>query len=198
MQYWITILNLSGWKAHFITLQLEFFNFLSLASGKHECFAILALGLDINLNKPSFIEGGAVGCLAFALVSICFTHSHSPPVCFSWVQNLAEVNSILLFYWLFMSQQCWFLCPRFSPSLSASPLWHCLYQLCPLLLARVAKSSHLWHIHHSGAGIQLQGKKAMDNFGASIQASRSSPTLSGAQCLSPQGKEKSHCQTQFL
>lgn len=140
MQYWITFLNLSGWKAHFITLQLEFFNFLSLASGKLECFAILAVGLDINLKKPSFIEGGTMGCLAFALVSTCFRHSRSSPACFSWVQNLGEVNSISLFHWLFMSRQRWFLCPHFFPSLSASPLRHLMYQLCLLLLARVAKS----------------------------------------------------------
>lgn len=161
MQYWITVLNLSGWKAHFITLQLEFFNFLSLASGKLECFAILSVGLDINLEKPSFIEGGTMGCLAFALVSTLFRHSHSSPVCFSWVQNLGEVNSVSLFHWLFMSHQCWFLCSHFSPSLSASPLWHLWYQLCLLLLARVAKSSHTVQ----GASIQLQGKKVVANLG---------------------------------
>lgn len=158
MQYWITILNLSRWKKHFITLQFEFFNFPSLASGKLECFAILAVGLDINLKKPSFFEGGTTGCLAFVLVSTCFRHSHSSPVCFSWVQNLAEVNSILLFNCLFMSHQRWFLCPRFSPSLSASPPWHFLYQLCLHLLARAAKSSCLWHTV-KGAGTKATRQK---------------------------------------
>lgn len=190
MQYWITILNLSGWKAHFITLQPEFFNFLSLASGKLECFAILAVGWDINLKKPSVVEGGTMGCLAFALVSPHFRHSRSSSAFFSWVQNLAEVNSISLLHWLFMSHQHWFLCPHFSPSLSASPLWHLLYQLCLLLLARVAKSSRLWHTEQ-GAGTQLRGKKAVANLGASIQTSWSPPSLPGAQHLSPQREEKS-------
>ena len=164
MQYWIIILNRSGWKVHFITLQLEFLNFLSLASGKLECFAILAVGLDINLKKPSFIEGGTTGCLPFTVVSTHFRHSHSSPACFSWEQNVAELNFISLFHWLFMSHQHWFLCPHFSPSLSASPLWHLLYQLCLLLLARVVKSSRLWQTVQ-GAGTQRQGKKAVADLG---------------------------------
>lgn len=137
MQYWITALNLSGWKAHFITLQLEFFNFLSLSSGKPECFAILAVGLDINLKKASFLEESTTGCLAFALVSTWFRHSHLSPFCSSCMRSLAEVNSISLFHGLVMSPQHLFLYPHFSLSLSASPLQHHLYQLCLLLMERV-------------------------------------------------------------
>lgn len=194
MQYWITVLNLSGWKAHFITLQLEFFNFLSLASGKPECFAILAVELDINLKKPSFLEGSTTGCLAFALVSPCCRHCHLSPACFSWVQSLAEVNPISLFHGLFMSPQRWFLYPHFSLSLSASPLQHHLYQLYLLFTgkgSRVAEFSHLW-LTVQGAGTHLQWKKAMPKLGTSVQTSSSLPSLSGAQCLSPQGKGESH------
>lgn len=91
MQYWITVCNLSGWKVHFITLQLEFFNFLSLSSEKPGCFAILAVKLDINLKKPFFfLEERTTGFLAFALVSTCFNHSHLSPGCFSCMHSLQK------------------------------------------------------------------------------------------------------------
>lgn len=57
MQCWITVWDLSGWKIHFITLQLEFFNFLSLASGKLDCFAVLAVGLDVSLKSLLSLKG---------------------------------------------------------------------------------------------------------------------------------------------
>lgn len=107
----------------FITLQLEFFNFLSLVSGKLKCFAILAVGIDINLKKPSFIEGCTAACLAFVLVSTCFRHSHSSLACLSSVQNLAEVFNLAILL-PFISHQRSFLCLHFFPCLSASPLQH--------------------------------------------------------------------------
>lgn len=127
MQHWFTILNLSGWKVHFITLGLEFFNFFSLASGKIESFGILAVGLDINLKKPSFIEGGTMGFLALTLVWTCLKHSHSSPACFSLVQSLAKVNSIFLFLSFFMSHQCTFF-------YSHVPWLVCITSVTPLAL----------------------------------------------------------------
>lgn len=188
MQYWITVLNLSGWKAHFITPQFEFLNFLSLSSGKPECFAILALALDINLKKPSFLEG----CLGFALVSTCFRHSHLSPGWFSCMQSSAEVNPISLFHGLLMSPQRWFLYQHFSLSLSASPLQHHLYQLPTLSgkSSRVAKFCLLW-LTAQGAGTHLQWKKAVPKLGTSLQTLSSLPSLSGSRCQSPQGKGKS-------
>lgn len=167
MQYWITVLNLSGWKVHFITLQLEFFNFLSLSSGKPECFAILAAELDINLKKPYFLEGSTRGSLTFALVSTCFRHSHLSPGRFSCMQSLAEVNPIPLFHGFLKSPQCWFFYQHFSLSLSASPLQCHLYQLCLLLVERVQglQSSLMFVSLLKGQAPICNGKRLCLNLG---------------------------------
>lgn len=196
MQHWFTILNLSGWKVHFITLGLEFFNFFSLASGKIESFGILAVGLDINLKKPSFIEGGTMGFLALTLVWTCLKHSHSSPACFSLVQSLAKVNSIFLFLIFHVSPMYIFLltCPL-----------ACLHHLRdPSCINSAYCCQHrlqnplIFEMLFRGLGRMLQVKMAVVKLWASIQTFRSTTSLSWVWCLSPQGEQKSRSWIKFL